>query len=273
MNMPEFQTLETELHQGVLRAWMNRPEKVNALNRVLWFELEKLARWADREPAVRVLVLGGRGRAFTAGIDFSLILSITTSVASLSEGRKQESLREQILELQRAFTAFETCRKPVIAAVHGSCLGGGIDLITACDLRYATEDASFCIKEVDLAIVADIGTLQRLPHIVGEGHARELALTGRTFDGTEAKAMGLVTATYACLEDLEEAVASTARTIAAKSPLAVRGIKQVFNYSRGRPVDDGLDYVATWNASMLLSADAAEAVQAWTKRRPAEFPD
>ena len=273
MNTPEFKTLETELHEGVLRAWMNRPEKVNALNRALWFELEELALWADREPAVRVLVLGGRGRAFTAGIDFSLILSITTSVAGLPEGRKQESVREQIVELQRAFTAFESCRKPVIAAIHGGCLGAGIDLITACDLRYATEDASFSIKEVDLAIVADIGTIQRLPHIVGEGHARELALTGRVFDGSEAKTMGLVSETYTSLEALEEAVAQTARTIASKSPLAVRGIKQVFNYSRDRRVDEGLDYVATWNAGMLLSSDAAEAVQAWMEKRPAVFPD
>jgi enoyl-CoA hydratase len=220
-----------------------------------------------------VLVLGGRGRAFTAGIDFSLILSITTSVAALPEGRKQEAVREKIIELQRAFTAFESCRKPVIAAIHGSCLGGGIDLITACDLRYSTEDASFSIKEVDLAIVADIGTLQRLPHIVGEGHARELALTGRVFDGDEAKSMGLVTETYDSLEALEEAVTKIARTIASKSPLAVRGIKQVFNYSRGRLVEEGLDYVATWNGSMLLSADATEAVQAWMEKRPPVFSD
>jgi enoyl-CoA hydratase len=273
MNTPEFETLEVELHEGVLRAWMNRPEKVNALNRALWFELEALALWADREPTVRVLVLGGRGRAFTAGIDFSLVLSLSTSVASLPDGRKQESVREQILELQRAFTAFESCRKPVIAAIHGSCLGAGIDLITACDLRYATEDASFCIKEIDLAIVADIGTLQRLPHIVGEGHARELALTGRVFDGVEAKAMGLVTETYDSPEALEDTVAETARAIASKSPLAIRGIKQVFNYSRGRKVDEGLDYVATWNAGMLLSSDATEAIQAWMEKRPAVFSD
>ena len=273
MKIPELETLELELHEGVLRAWLNRPEKVNALNRALWFELEALALWADAEPAVRVLVLGARGRAFTAGIDFSLIMSITNSVASLPEGRKQESVREQILELQRAFTAFESCRKPVIAAIHGSCLGGGIDLITACDIRYATQDASFCIKEVDLAIVADIGTIQRLPHIVGEGHARELTLSGRVFDGSQAKTMGLVTETYPSLEALEEAVTQTARNIASKSPLAIRGIKQVFNYSRGRRVEEGLDYVATWNGSMLLSSDAAEAVQAWMEKRPPAFSD
>ena len=163
--------------------------------------------------------------------------------------------------------------KAVIAAIHGNCLGAGIDLITACDLRYSTADASFSIKEVDLAIVADIGTLQRLPHIVGEGHARELALTGRVFDGAEAKSMGLVSETYDSLEALEEAVAETARTIASKAPLAIRGIKQVFNYSRGRRVEEGLDYVATWNGGMLLSADATEAVQAWMEKRPPVFSD
>ncbi len=273
METPTFQTIETELVNGVLRAWMNRPEKVNALNRALWFELEDLARWADREPAVRVLVLGGRGRGFTSGIDFSLILSITGSVASLPEGQKQESVREQILALQEAFSAFERCRKPVIAAVHGTCWGGGIDLITACDLRYGTRDASFCVKEVDLAIVADIGTLQRLPHIVGEGRARELALTGRPFLGDEAMELGLLSQVYDSREAMDEAVDEIARNIASKSPLAVRGIKQVFNYSRGRQVSDGLDYVATWNAGMLLSGDAAEAVQAWMEKRPPVFSD
>ena len=273
MSTPTWNNIETDLQDGVLRAWLNRPEKVNALNHELWFELEALARWADAESSVRVLVLGGRGRGFTAGIDFSLVLAITAEVASLPDGQKQEVVRQKIVALQGAFSAFEACRKPVVVAVHGTCWGAGIDLITACDIRYATSDASLCIKEVDLAIVADIGTLQRLPTIVGEGPTRELALTGRVFDGLEAKELGLITQTFDSQEALEAAALETARVIASKSPLTIRGIKQVLNYSRDRSVEEGLDYVATWNASMLLSADAMEAVSAWMEKRPAVFSD
>ena len=212
-------------------------------------------------------------RHFTAGIDFSLVMDIATMASRLPEGRKQEELRRTILGLQSAFSAFETCRKPVIAAIQGCCYGGGIDLATACDIRYSTADASFCVKEVDLAIVADIGTLQRLPRIVGEGVARELAFTARVFDGAEARELGLVNGTYSSLEELEAGVAETARTIASKSPLAVRGIKRVMNHSRGRTVEEGLDYVATWNASMLLSTDAQEAMKAVLEKRSPTFPD
>jgi enoyl-CoA hydratase/carnithine racemase len=271
--MPDFKTIETELRDGVLHAWMNRPKKANALDRTLWFELGELANWADLLPEARVLVLGGRGRHFTAGIDFSLVMDIATMASRLPEGRKQEELRRTILDLQRAFSAFEQCRKPVIASIHGCCYGGGIDLSTACDMRYSTEDASFCVKEVDLAIVADIGTLQRLPPIVGEGIARELAFTGRVFDGKEAKEMGLVNAVFETQDGLDRGVAEIAQGIASKSPLAVRGIKRVMNHSRGRTVEEGLDYVATWNASMLLSADTQEAMRAALEKRAASFPD
>jgi enoyl-CoA hydratase/carnithine racemase len=273
MTTPEFQNIETTLQEGVLYGWLNRPHKVNAMNRTLWFELGDLARWADREPSVRVLVLAGRGRGFTAGIDLSLIMEIVTEAAAHPDGRKQEEIRQVILEMQRAFSAFETCRKPVIAAVHGSCIGGGIDLITACDMRYSTKDTTFCVKEVDLAIVADIGTLQRLPYIVGEGLARELAMTGRSFSGDEALQMRLVNGVYETQEALMQAVGEVARTIASKSPLTVRGIKQVMNHARGRTIEEGLAFVATWNAGMLLSEDAQEAVQAWMEKREPVFRD
>jgi enoyl-CoA hydratase len=202
LSLPSFKYLELEYTEHILKASIARESKANAIHETLWFELEKLALWVDESPEIRVLILNGKGKHFTAGIDFSLALSLFTSVSTLPEGHKQEAMYHKILKLQKAFTAFEKCRKPVLTAIHGSCLGAGIDLITACDLRYASADAYFCIKEIDLAIVADIGTLQRLPHLIGQGHTRELALTGRTFSAQEAKDLGLVNNVYPTSDEL-----------------------------------------------------------------------
>ena len=147
--IPEFDYIELKCTDQIAFAQLTRSKKANAFNEALWFELEKLAKWADETPHVRVLVLSGQGKHFTAGIDFTLAMSLFASVSTLPEGHKQETLYRKILKLQNAFTAFEKCRKPVITAIHGSCLGAGIDLITACDLRYASADAQFCIKEID----------------------------------------------------------------------------------------------------------------------------
>ena len=271
--MPEFKYIQVEVINQVAYATLNRPDKANALNKTLWFEIGDLANWADETPEVRVLVLQGSGKHFTAGIDFSLIMEIVGETANLPDGHKQERLRTKIIALQDAFTALERCSKPVIASVQGSCIGGGIDLITACDIRYASEESVFCVKEIDLAIVADIGTLQRLPPIVGEGVARELAMTGRKFSADDAKAMGLVSETFADSEALSAGVREIAESIASKSPLTERGIKHVMNHCRGRTVADGLNYVATWNAAMLISVDAQEAMAAMMQKRKAEFKD
>lgn len=173
--------------------------------------------------------------------------------------------------MQAAITAIEICRKPVIAGIHGACIGGGVDIVTACDIRFCTRDAFFSVKEVDLAITADLGTLQRLPFIVGHGNAVELALTGRSFSGTEAKEMGLVSRVFGSKEELEEGLRIVAEGIGAKSPLAVRGTKAVLLRSREVSVDQGLDYVATWNSAMLLSEDLTEAVAAQIRKRKPVF--
>lgn len=173
--------------------------------------------------------------------------------------------------MQDSITAVEKCRKPIIAAVHGACIGGGIDLITACDIRYCTESAFFSVKEVDVGITADLGTLQRLPRIVGYGNAVELALTGRRFTGIEAKAMGLVSGVFRDKKSLDDGVRLIAEGIAAKSPLAVTGTKAVLLRSRDVTLEQGLDYVATWNAAMLLSSDLTEAIAAQTQKKKPVF--
>ena len=198
---------------------------------------------------------------------------LLAEVKGLYPGQREEQLRRIILGLQAAFTAVETCRKPVLAAIQGLCIGGGLDLIAACDLRYASADAAFSLKEVDLAIVADVGSLQRLPHLIGEGQVRELAFTARQFDAAEAQAMGLVNRVYPDSDALQDGVQAIAASIAAKSPLTVRGIKQALNYGRDHRGADGLEQVATWNAAMLLSADTQEAITAAMQKRPAQFAD
>jgi enoyl-CoA hydratase/carnithine racemase len=177
------------------------------------------------------------------------------------------------MDLQAAFSALESCRKPVLAAIHGQCIGAGLDLIATCDMRYASEDARFCLKEVDLGIVADVGSLQRLPYLMGEGLVRELAFTGRAFAAGEAQRMGLVNRVFDNPERLMAGVEDIARSIAAKSPLTVRGIKEVMNYNRDHGVASGLNFVATWNAAMLLSEDTQEAVAAVMQKRKPEFKD
>ena len=271
--MPELRCLNLTLTGAIARIELNRPTKANALNGALWREIGEACRWVDETPAARVAILSGAGRHFCAGIDFELMNELLAEVKALSPGQREEHLRRIILGLQAALTALETCRKPVLAALQGLCIGGGLDLIAACDLRYASTDAAFSLKEVDLAIVADVGSLQRLPHLIGEGQVRELAFTARQFDAAEAQAMGLINRVYPDSDALWDGGQAIAATIAAKSPLAVRGIKQALNYGRDHRVADGLEQVATWNAAMLLSADTQEAITAAMQKRPAQFAD
>ena len=273
LHIPEFTHIHIEYQKKIVFAQLARPKKANALNEVLWFEIEKLAQWVDQTPEIRVLILSGQGKHFCSGIDLSLAMSLIQSVKDLPEGHKQEYLFQKVQKLQQAFTSLETCRKPVIAAIHGGCIGGGVDLITACDMRYASNDAVFCVKEIDLAIVADVGTLQRLPRLIGSGRTRELAFSGRNIDALEAQNIGLINTLYNTQEEMMNAVEKLATTIALKSPLTIRGIKQNLNYSREHSIEDGLRYVAAWNASMLLSEDIQIAMKSIMTRSTADFRD
>jgi enoyl-CoA hydratase len=218
-------------------------------------------------------VLRGAGTQFTAGIDLALLAGLAAEIADPCDGRAREKLRRLILDMQDTITAIERCRKPVLAAIHGACIGGGIDIVTACDVRYCSADAVFSVREVDVGLTADVGTLQRLPKLIGEGMARELAYTGRNFNGREAREMGLVNRCWDTPAELTAGVGEIAAAIATKSPLAVRGSKEMITYARDHSVADGLNYVATWNAAMLMSADLGEALAAARERRPAKFRD
>ena len=268
----KYETLIVSEAEGIAHIEINRPEKANAMNGVMWQEIKTAFDWLGTSHA-RVGVLSARGKNFTAGVDFDLLMAVKAETAALPDGVRQKRLYEIIRNLQSAITAAELCSKPILAAIHGACVGGGVDLVAACDMRYATQDARFAVKEVDLAIVADVGTLQRLPRLIGEGLARELAYTGREFDGKEAHTMRLVNQTFTDKESLMKAVMEIAGTIARKSPLTIRGIKDTLNYSRDHSVAEGLEYVAVKNADILFSADLAEAISASMQQRVAKFED
>ncbi|PKM05411.1 MAG: enoyl-CoA hydratase [Gammaproteobacteria bacterium HGW-Gammaproteobacteria-6] len=270
--MPEFETLLVEQHGKIAHVRINRPEKINAMNAVFWEEMVKVFDWVDQADSVRVVVLSGSGKHFSAGIDLAM-LSQAASDMHKDIGRKAEQIRRNVLRLQASFNAVDNCRKPVIAAIHGYCIGGAIDLITACDMRYSTADAQFSIKEIDMGMTADVGTLQRLPHLIGDGMMRELAYTGRLFDGKEAAQLGLVNRTWDDHDALLAGVMAVAEQIAGKSPLAVRGTKEMIRYSRDHSVEDGLNYIATWNAAMLQSEDLKLAMMAHMAKKNAEFAD
>jgi len=267
-----FETLAITESDGVAHIELNRPDKANAMNGTMWKDMRSAFDWLSSSRA-RVGVLSARGKHFTAGIDLDLLAALRSEITSLPAGRGQELLKEKIVALQMAISAAESCTKPILAAIHGACIGGGVDLVTACDMRYATQDAVFSVKEIDLAIVADLGTLQRLPTLIGEGLARELAFTGREFDGNEAHGMKLVNRVFPDKDSMMTFVLKTAADIASKSPLTIRGIKDTLNYSRDHSVAEGLSYVASKNAAIMFSPDLAEAMSAAQQRRKGNFED
>jgi enoyl-CoA hydratase len=264
-------------HDGhVATLWLSRPEKSNAIDRALWKAIPEAVAHLDANPDTRVIVLAGRGKTFCAGIDLADHAELLGRGAAGagpddSDVARRRALHEDIRRYQRAASAFALTNKPVIAAVHGPCLGAGMDLITACDLRLAAADAVFSVRETRIGMVADVGTLQRLPRIVGDGAARDLVFTGRDIDAARAREIGLVTEVLPDVAALHARALELAAGIAALSPLAVQGAKQVLGFSVRRDDEAGLDYVAAWNAAFLQSDDLAEAVAAFIGRRAPAF--
>ena len=271
MELPTFETLALSLDAHIALVELNRPDKANSMSPAMWEDLDACFRWCDREPKVRVVILAARGKHYCAGLDLAMFASLDDP--ALEAGRRAEQRRDNIERLQRNLGAIERCRKPVLAAIHYTCIGGGVDMICCADMRYCTEDAYFAIKEIDLGMVADVGTLQRLPRLIGDGLVRELAYTGRRMGAQEARAAGLVNRVFADREALLEGVRRIAVTIAARSPLAVRGSKEVILYGRDHSVEDGLRYIANWNAGMLSADDLAQTVMAGGKPEAIRYAD
>ncbi len=269
----QYETYLVDIDNKIAHVRFNRPEKANSLAQTGWDELEAIFKELDLRSDVRVIVLSGEGKNFCAGIDLEMFMGLAQDLGIKDEGRKREALRRNVHRLQAPINAIENCSKPVLAAIHRACVGGAVDIVTACDMRYCTSDAFFSIEEINIGMVADLGTLQRLPNLVGEGIVRELAYTGRRMLADEARERQLVNEVYDDKETMMAEVMQIAETIASKSPLSIRGTKQVLNFSRDHSVADGLEYIATWNAAMLISNDITEAMTAKMTGRPAEFED
>lgn len=271
----ELQTLRVQRHrEHVLHVQLNRPSKRNAINLLCWRELVQCFQDISRDPSCRAVVVSGAGSAFTAGIDLSDLGSAFMASPDADVARRAWNLRHKILEFQESFSVMEKCPKPVIAAVHGPCIGAGVDLISACDIRFCSQDASFQVKEVDMGLAADVGTLQRLPKIVGsQSLVNELAFTARVMRAPEALSCGLVSRVLPDKDTLLEVALEVAVAIAARSPVAVQGTKVNLLYSRDRPVSEGLLHMATWNMAMLQTEDIPKSVQAaLDKKRPEDVP-
>jgi enoyl-CoA hydratase len=250
----DYTAFKVDLTDHIAHVQINRPEKVNAMSVAFWSEIIEIFEWADSTDEVRVVVLSGAGKHFSSGIDLMMLASVANELGK-DVGRNARLLRRKILQMQASFNAVDHCSKPVLAAIQGYCIGGAIDLISACDMRYAADDALFSIREIDMGMAADVGTLQRLPRLIGDGMMREMAYTGRNVDAAEAYRIGLVNRTFVDVAQLLEGVFAIARDIAAKSPIAINGTKRMLSYMRDHRIDDGLEYVATWNAAMLQSPD------------------
>ena len=275
--MPD--AFDFEEKDGIAHLRMNRPEAFNSMNLDFWRELPELVDGISDAGTARVIVLSSTGKHFTAGMDLAVFgqggdgQEVTGSTDPIEIGRARSQMRQTAKAFQESFNALERARMPVLAAVQGGCIGGGVDLISACDVRYCTEDAFFCIQEINLGLTADVGTLQRLPRLVPDGLVRELAYTGRRMPASQAHAIGLVNAVYPDAEAMLVSVMDVAAEIAEKSPLAIWGSKEMLNYTRDHSVEDGLNYIATWQAGMFHGGDMAEAFTAKQEGRKPVYPD
>ncbi|KAI9331152.1 ClpP/crotonase-like domain-containing protein [Obelidium mucronatum] len=271
-NLPTYETLMLSTPSpDVIHVQLNRPQKLNAMSKQMWRDISSCFTAISVTTSIRAVVLSGSGRGFTAGLDlFDFVNAFKTSGDC---ARNALEFLELVKWMQESITAVEKCRQPVIAAVHGPCVGGGIDLITACDIRYASKDALFSVKEVDIGLAADVGTLQRLPKVVGnQSWVHEICLTGRNFSSMEAETYQLISRVVdGSRDEVVAAALKTAELIASKSPVAVVGTKNVLKYSRDHSVEEGLRYVGLWNASMIQTEDTTIAATASMSKSKAVY--
>jgi enoyl-CoA hydratase len=269
-----YACFEIEIQDKIAELRLNRPDELNTMTRAFWRELPHALRALDATGAARVVMLTSTGKHFTAGMDLSVFAGPgVTAPASTEPGRAHEALRRTVLELQDSFNALEQIRMPVLAAIQGGCIGGGVDMVSACDARYCTKDAFFCIQEINLGMVADLGTLQRLPRLIPAGMVRELAYTGRRLSAARAQEIGLVNEVYEDGAALHAGVRQVAREIAEHSPLAVHGTKEMLNFTRDHSVQDSLLYMAAWQSGMFQPADMKECIMAKSEGRKPAFED
>ncbi|MEM8785793.1 MAG: enoyl-CoA hydratase-related protein [Pseudomonadota bacterium] len=266
-------TFDLTLEDGIAHLTLNRPDSFNSMTKEFWSDLPATVTELSEGGEARVLVLSSTGKHFCAGMDLS-VFSESEDLSGKSEleaGRAREVVRHLVASLQETFTSLERARMPVLAAIQGGCIGGAVDMVTACCSRYVTREAFFCIQEINIGMMADVGTFPRLCHLMPEGLVRELAYTGRRLSADEALACGLVNKIYDDQEAMMDGVMGVAREIASRTPLAVTGSKYMITYSRDHSVRDTLEHVQLWQSGMFQPADMLEAMTAKVEKRPASF--
>ena len=272
--MSKYSCFDIKTKDHICSLVLNRPNELNTMTRDFWVELGDALEEINRDCDVRVVILSSTGKHFCAGMDLG---AFSNGVDDIPDDKKPDHARVgEVLyrtakELQGYISKLEEIRVPVIAAVHGGVIGGALDLITACDMRFASDDAFFCIQEINIGMAADVGTIQRLPKIIPDSKMREMAYTGRRMLADEAKDSGLVGEVYGTQENMLDAVHKLEAEIASKSPVAIYGLKAVMNYSRDHNVSDSLDFNALWSGAMLSQKDMTEAMTAHMEKRDASF--
>ncbi len=269
--MSDYETLKLQTDDGVAHLVLSRPDQRNSMTEAFWEEFPAALQAIDRDGHTRVVVISAAGKHFCSGMDLGVFASIA-GAKDIETGRRRANLRERILKFQAALTTIEQIRPPVIAAIQGACIGGGAALASACDMRYCSSDAFFSIEETNIGITCDVGTLQRLRHVLAQTHLREWVYTGARLAADKAAAWGLVGEVFPDQDALLEGVMQIARTIAGKSPLVMHGCKLEMNYDRDHSVREGLENIALWNAAVLQESEVSEAMTARAKQQPGDFP-
>lgn len=269
---------DVDIADNVAHIRLKRPEALNAMNRAFWNELPAIVGDIDDNARARCIVISSTGKHFSAGMDLSVFgqaesVGDPASAGEVDRQNAGESFRRHVHHLQDTFSCLDQARMPVLVAIQGGCIGGAIDMTSACDIRYATRDAFFVLQEINIGMTADVGTFPRLCKLIPEGWVRELAYTGRRLSAEQAEKIGLVNALFDTHEQLVEHTLATAREIASKAPLAVAGSKLMINYARDHSIKDALDYIAVWNVGMFSPPHMQEAFKAKTEKREANFPD
>ena len=268
---PMSAPFDVEIDGHVAILWLANPDRRNAMGPDFWRELPPVVARLDGDEQVRAVVVAARGAHFSVGLD---LVAMGGELGPLLQGglaKDRRRLFDMVHAMRAGFDAIVASDKPFVCAIHGACIGGGLDLASACDVRLATADARISLREAKIAIVADMGSLQRLGRVIGAGHLRELAFTGKDVSGARAKEIALVNDTFADAASLHLGARALAAEIAANSPLTVQGVKQVLRFGERHGEEAGLRFVAAWNAAHLASGDLVEAMTAFAEKRPAQF--
>lgn len=269
----EYKSFNVTVENHIAHVQFSRPQAMNLMDKAFWLELPQCMRDIESQTDARVIVISSTGKHFSAGMDLAVFSDTSTMPQAKDPSRMAESLRRLVLQLQATLSSLEEIRLPVLTAIQGGCIGGALDLVCAADSRYCTADAYFTIKETELGMTADVGTLQRLPKLIPAGIVKELAFTGRKFSAQEAQQFGLVNRVYDDQDSMLEGVMEIAAQIAANSPLAVSGCKEMLNYSRDHSVEDSLKYMATWQAGMFRPNDMMKTFQAKAMKTQPQYDD